>query len=57
MRGGVVDASDQVMGFTVAKVSLKRVLNSEKGRGEREREKERERERKVTVYFFFFFFF
>ena len=61
MRGGVVDASDQVMGFIMAKVPLERVLRwrTHRRKGERKETEEkgrRESKKKVTAYFFFFKF-
>ena len=58
LRGGVVDASDQVMGFIMAKVPLERVLRwrTHRRKGERKETEEkgrRESKKKVTAYFFF----
>ena len=45
LHGGVVDASDQVMGFVVAKVSLERVLRwrTHRRKGERKEIEEKVR--------------
>ena len=45
LRGGVVDASDQVMGFVVAKVPLKIVLRwrTHRRKGERKETEEKGR--------------
>ena len=58
--GSVVDASDQVMGFAVAKVPLEREfcdgeLKEESGRGKRQKtEKEEEKKKKKVLACFFF---
>ena len=60
LRGGVVDASDQVMGFVVAKVPLKIVLRwrTHRRKGERkvkQKKKEEEKVKKSNNVFFVFF--
>ena len=56
--GSVVDASDQVMGFAVAKVPLEREfcdgeLKEESGRGKRQKTEKEEEKKKSTGMFFF----
>ena len=56
--GSVVDASDQVMGFAVAKVPLEREfydgeLKEESGRGKRQKTEKEEEKKKVLACFFF----
>ena len=59
MRGGVVDAGDQVMGFAVAKVPIERVLiwRTQRRKGERQVTKDRGRReyiiKKSNGFFFF----
>ena len=56
--GSVVDASDQVMGFAVAKVPLEREfcdgeLKEKSGRGKRQKIEKEEEKKKVLACFFF----